>query len=89
MSELKETLIKLAGEEGLEVCDVGQGRGGECQFLSVLFTVDPTSYALQGGKVVWDYRVVGSFRAAVAEWMRRHEDKWVGGETFRTLALVD
>ena len=43
--EINEILIKKRGIE----------RDGECQFLSVLFTVDPTSYAAQGGRVVWDY----------------------------------
>ena len=30
-----------------------------------------------------------AFRAEVAEWMRRHGEQWIGGETFRTLALTE
>ena len=32
LADMKRTLFRLAKEEGLEVVDVGQGRGGECQY---------------------------------------------------------
>ena len=89
LTELKLTLFRLAKEDGLEVFDVGQGRGGECQYLSVLCTIDPTSYVRYRGKYQWNVKAVDSFRAEVAKWMRKHGDHWIGGETFRTLALTE
>ena len=89
ISELKSTLCQLAMNEGLEVFDVGQGRGGECQYLAILCTVDHTSFAMRGRRIEWNYRVVDSFRAKIALWLRSHGDKWIGGETVRSLALME
>ena len=89
IDDLKMTLYRLAREEGMEVFDVGQGRGGECQFLAVLCSIDPTSRIARGKRYEWDYQTVDAFRAAVADWMRSHGDKWIGGETLRTLALME
>ena len=89
LADLKLTLFRLAREEGLEIFDVGQGRGAECQWLSVLCTINPTSCACHAGRYKWNYQVVDSFRAQVAEWLRVHGDKWIGGETLRSLALTE
>ena len=55
----------------------------------MLCTIDPTSYVRYRGKYHWNVKVVDSFRAEVAKWMREHGDQWIGGETFRTLALTE
>ena len=89
ISELKSTLCQLAKEEGLEVFDAGQGRGGECQYLAILCTVDPTSFTMRGRRFEWNYKVVDRFRAKIAAWLRSHGDKWIGGETVRSLALME
>ena len=89
ISELKSTLCQLAMNEGLEVFDVGQGRGGECQYLAILCTVDHPSFTMRGRRIEWNYRVVDSFRAKIALWLRSHGDKWIGGETVRSLALME
>ena len=75
LADMKRTLFRLAKEEGLEVVDVGQGRGGECQYLAVLSSTDPASFARRGKQIVWNYGSVDSFRAQVAEWMRRHGEQ--------------
>lgn len=55
--------------------DLGMGRGGDCQFLSLLFAEDPLRFSWNGKRGMWGVeaeRVVG-FRAKVAEWLERRE----------------
>ena len=62
LADMKRTLFRLAKDEGLEVVDV-------------LSSINPASFASRGKQIVWNYGPVYSFRAQVAEWMRRHGEQ--------------
>ena len=59
---------------GRILVDVGQGRGGECQFLSVLFLLAVEKFLVRDRTwwVSWD--LVDCFRARLAGWLEEHQD---------------
>lgn len=84
----KGSLAEWLVRQGLEKMDVGQGRGGECQYLSVLATMDPDAWKKVGCRVRWDYSKVDELREVVADWIIEHQDlQFVEGMSFRELIL--
>ena len=84
----KGSLAEWLVRQGLEKMDVGQGRGGECQYLSVLATMDPDAWKKVGCRVRWDYSKVDDLREVVADWIIEHQDlQFVEGMSFRELIL--
>ncbi len=76
--------------QGLERWDVGQGRGGECQFLSVLANTDADAWWEEGKKTRWDYEKVDELRGRVADWLERNQDQyWVGGMSLKESILAE
>ena len=77
-------------ENGVEVMDVGQGRGGECQFLSVLVTTDSSAWEEVGRTGKIDIRKVDELRRRTADWMLLHaDDRMTSGVTLKESALAD
>ncbi len=86
---LREIWEATLRSEGLKVMDVGQGRGGECQYLTALVSTDPTAWRWRGAKVQFEWRKVDSLRRRVASWLRRHADYPLpSGITIRENALA-
>ena len=62
------------------IVDVGQGRGGECQFLSILFLLEweagERGLWLEGSLVGWPFQwdKVDAFRAELVLWLEKHSD---------------
>ena len=77
-------------ESGLEVVEAGQGRGGECQYLSALVMADPDAWDLTDGRVKVKEESVDALRSAVAVWFEKHEkDTFQSGLSLREIALAD
>ena len=69
--------------------DVGQGRGNECQYLSVLLTTDPEAWKVVNGQVLMDLKKVDRIRKEVAEWIETHADQRLpSGVTLKENILV-
>ena len=62
-------------KNGTEVMDVGQGRGGECQYLSALVMTDPSAWKKDGSIVRIDYHKVDILRGKVADWLEDFGDQ--------------
>ena len=76
-------------EAGLEVVDAGQGRGGECQYLSALVMADPQAWVIEDGQIMVKEERVDALRK-VADWMERHRDaKFLSGLSLQSIALAE
>ena len=76
--------------QGLLRWNVGQGRGGECQYLSVLATTDEKACHEVDGRIVWNYARVDELRRKVAAWLERNQDQCMaGGMSLRDMILED
>lgn len=76
--------------QGLERWDVGQGRGGECQYLSVLASTDEKAWREYGGRICWNYARVDDLRRKVAKWLERNQDQCMaGGMSLRDMILEE
>lgn len=76
---------------GRVLVDVGQGRGGECQFLSVLFLVDwERGVRRAHWWVSWER--VDAFRGMLARWLELHQDDCpnpgTGAPSLRDLCIM-
>ena len=77
-------------EVGLEVVEAGQGRGGECQYLSALVMADPEAWGLKDGRIVIKDERVDAVRRNVAEWFERHrKDTFRSGLSLQDIALAE
>ncbi len=75
---------------GLEVLEAGQGRGGECQYLSALIMAEPEAWEMKSGRVVVNKDRVDALRSAVADWMDEHQNNtFPSGPSLRESALAD
>ncbi len=54
--------------------DVGQGRGGECQYLTTLVLNDPKAWSVSKGKVMFQWKKVDVLRKKVAKWLQQNQD---------------
>ena len=80
----------LAEEWGLAPVDLGQGRGGECQFLAVLFQAYPGAVQRKSGRWEVDVAALDHLRNEIALWLENHaKSDWGGGnrQTLRELAV--
>ena len=72
----------------LHPLDLGQGRGGECQFISVLFADNPSSFMWhQDTGWVANFQIVDAFRLAIRTWLEAHGENLIGDTPLRMWAL--
>lgn len=67
----------LEKEWGLRPVELGQGRGGECQFLACLFAANPALFPK--GERGWSFQwhLVDTFRGELAKWLEKlQHQKW-------------
>ena len=77
-------------EGGLEVVDAGQGRGGECQYLSALVMSNPEAWKVEAGRIVVQYKKVDGLRRSVADWMEKHKKEIVqSGLSLQDMTLAE
>ena len=77
-------------DAGLEVVEAGQGRGGECQYLSALVMADPAAWDMKDGRIVIKEERVDAVRRAVAEWMEKHsKSTFQSGLSLQSIALAE
>ena len=72
---IDEWVGRLRETYGLEAVDLGQGRGGECQFICLLFAHNRSKFKkMKSGR--WEPQEVrvDDFRLQLAAWIRRHGD---------------
>ena len=66
---------KWLEEQGLVALDVGQGRGGECQFLSVVAATKPDAWEIVPRGILWDYAAVDRLRQEISLWLEANQDR--------------
>ena len=79
-------------EAGLKVVEAGQGRGGECQYLSALVMADPESWEWDSKRerIVVKEEKVDAVRRAVADWLAKHrKDRFQSGLSVQQMALAE
>ena len=77
-------------DAGLEVVEAGQGRGGECQYLSALVMADPAAWDMKDGRIVIKEERVDAVRRAVAEWMEKHsKSTFQSGLSLQSITLAE
>ena len=70
--------------------EAGQGRGGECQYLSALVMADLDAWDFKDGRVKVKEESVDALRSVVADWFEKHEkDTFQSGLSLREIALAD
>ena len=78
----------LEAQWHLRPVELGQGRGGECQFISLMFADNPLAFSWHNNAGwVAQYQKVDAFRLAIRKWLEENGDNLIGDIPLRIMAL--